>query len=727
MTKRGDGNFEAAIPAQADLSVVMYYVNATDNGSHESMFPSEPNRYFVGYGVPTILYATGHGEYVGGFDNFADVARDRGFYFQEEDINNVNLDWVEFIIISDPESQYTTAELAMIDDYVRNGGGLLVLSETDYLEYGRPENCNPILEYLGIEGRFNDDGFQDEYYCWNYPTYGGGYGDADYSEYSVHIPYFNYLHRGVNGSYVAGDYEDWGSFDNDTTGITSGFVANKQWVKASSASSLYNTSNDIVVIRGSGFAFNKDNDVGGDGVNEAYFYSYPIGGATRPPALAANDSIGSGRVLYGGLGRTLGDGNYYGWKDSNLTELSQNIIDWLVNVKLDSGPSVNNVTEPENILPSQKVTIEADVIPSNTTTTITDVILHYSVNGSYYTQVAMTGIGGNTYAADIPGQSPMAVVKYYVEARDSGNNFGFWPTIPEQSGIGWYVVQGGQVDNIVISEVCYDPPGTDGDYEFLELYNPFPTALDLTGWVVEAQNGNGNWTDTSSPLPAGSEIPAYGFYLIAKSEYQGWGADFITVIVMQNGPSSDPWGDSVRIYDENLNVVDRVCWDDDSPVIPGLNESMYEGWPALDQGSGSIERLPAFNDPFAGNWQDTDNNSADFIYRKFVDAQGTTSPPEYPPWAANVTSPFPLPDDHPSKLASAPRTAQLTRSSDGAATEMPTGDRGGPRPLPEPSILKAAPMENEDGTILAAGGPTPVLLLAMTIPALVLAVRRRWK
>jgi hypothetical protein len=658
MTKRADGNYEGVIPGQPKLATVRYYVNATDNKTHVVQEPAAPQDYLSGNGVPMILYATGHGEYAGGFDYFASVVADKGFSFVEADINDVDLSWVEFVIISDPETQYTAAELAALKAYVQGGGGLLVLSETDYDEYGRPENCNPILAHLGIEGRFNDDGFQDEYYCWDYPSY------ANYAEY---IPYFNFRHTGPNGSYVSGDYDDWGCFALDTTGITSGFPAAEYWFEGASVSSIYNTSEDIVVIRGTDMAYNKDNDMGGDNVNEAYYFPYPKFGQpghVQPPVLAANDSVGSGRVVYGGLSRTLGDGNYYGWSQSNLTELSGNIIDWLVNVPMGQGPKVSDVScTPAAPAPTQAVTVKATV--AGVGPAISSVTLRYAVNGSYYVGKPMA-LSSGVWSATIPRQGAGSAVTYYVQAVDSAGSYGYWPAEPVSGGIGWYVVSGTS-HHIVLSEICYNPPGTDGDFEFVELYNPLPAALDIGGWWISAWDGKYNSTEDSDGLPKGAMIPAFGFYLMAKEEYDGWGADWIIEPTDWNmGNNYDDggvnhFGDALFLYNSDDVIVDKVCWDDANYV--GQNASAYEGEPFIetDPGDmgGSIERLPGFTDQFAGNWQDTNNNNDDFVFRKFVEAQGTSSPIECPPWAASVASPIPLPDDHPSVTASAIVTSEL--------------------------------------------------------------------
>ena len=182
-----------------------------------------------------------------------------------------------------------------------------------------------------------------------------------------------------------------------------------------------------------------------------------------------------------------------------------------------------------------------------------------------------------------------------------------------------------------------------------------PTSIDISGWWLSTWDGASNNTYDTGKLPVGSFIPGFGYFLMAMSEYDGWGADWvISPSGWKMGNNHDNFGDALFLYDLNDEVIDKVCWDDAN--IVGQNESAYEGWPFIEEVpgdmGGSIERLPGFNDPFSGNWQDTDNNSVDFVFRKFVDAQGTSSIPEYPPWTADITSPFLLPDNHPANQVS---------------------------------------------------------------------------
>ena len=113
------------------------------------------------------------------------------------------------------------------------------------------------------------------------------------------------------------------------------------------------------------------------------------------------------------------------------------------------------------------------------------------------------------------------------------------------AGILWLLVLLPQAAaSVVISEVLYDPAGSDAGNESLELYNPTGAAVNLTGWIVEM--GNGNTSVWSIQATLNGNIPAYGFYLIG-----GWlvnGTDFQKNLTLQNGP------DAVRIRDGQREV-----------------------------------------------------------------------------------------------------------------------------------------------------------------------------
>ena len=164
---------------------------------------------------------------------------------------------------------------------------------------------------------------------------------------------------------------------------------------------------------------------------------------------------------------------------------------------------------------------------------------------------------------------------------------------------------------VVISEILYDPDGTDTGNEFVELYNPASTPVNLTGWVVEMGNGNDGKWKVWAPLEG--SVPAYGYYLIGQRnifsrDCPAVGAD------LQNSP------DSVRLKDPS-KIIDTVGYGEKAGFN---NPGMYEASPAADVKSGhSLERKPGFLIPWGGNNQDTGNNSADFLEREKPEPQNS--------------------------------------------------------------------------------------------------------
>ena len=90
-----------------------------------------------------------------------------------------------------------------------------------------------------------------------------------------------------------------------------------------------------------------------------------------------------------------------------------------------------------------------------------------------------------------------------------GNPFGhgdgniyncFWDT--ETSG-----QEDKKADHVIISAICYNPDVLDDEYQFIMLYNPTSSAVDLDNWDYNDGNGYTNIGSTTN-------IPANGFFLI---------------------------------------------------------------------------------------------------------------------------------------------------------------------------------------------------------------------
>jgi hypothetical protein len=78
--------------------------------------------------------------------------------------------------------------------------------------------------------------------------------------------------------------------------------------------------------------------------------------------------------------------------------------------------------------------------------------------------------------------------------------------------------------NVVINEIYADPPGTYDGAEFIELYNPTASPIDISGWVLTGTEyggatycgGEDRWQ-----FPASTTIAAGGYIVVAKDAHDG--------------------------------------------------------------------------------------------------------------------------------------------------------------------------------------------------------------
>lgn len=176
---------------------------------------------------------------------------------------------------------------------------------------------------------------------------------------------------------------------------------------------------------------------------------------------------------------------------------------------------------------------------------------------------------------------------------------------------------------LTLNEVLYDPAGSDGGREFVELYNEEPTPLSLAG--VELVFVNGADPDRPRVLWTGADgdrVPARGWFVIGGPEVAG--ADVSLSLSLQNGPD----GLWLRRGSE---VLDRLAW--------GEIEGVGEGAPAADVSGESLGRVP--------DGRDTQDNQRDFRSLDPPTPGAVNLPPTrwgvgpfrlYPPWLAEPGS-----------------------------------------------------------------------------------------
>jgi len=67
---------------------------------------------------------------------------------------------------------------------------------------------------------------------------------------------------------------------------------------------------------------------------------------------------------------------------------------------------------------------------------------------------------------------------------------------------------------VVINEIMYDPEGADDEFgEWVELYNPGETDIDIEGWVIHCHGGFVHTIENGAPLL----VPAGGYLLVGRS------------------------------------------------------------------------------------------------------------------------------------------------------------------------------------------------------------------
>ena len=146
-------------------------------------------------------------------------------------------------------------------------------------------------------------------------------------------------------------------------------------------------------------------------------------------------------------------------------------------------------------------------------------------------------------------------------------------------------------NNLLISEIMYDSgASTDADWEWIEIHNPGPAAVDISNWVVDDINGVAH---TAANIPAGSSVPAGGTAILFNGDdttetdfATAWGATLNLIPVedwgaMQLNNSGDTialWTDfatySAGAGDHNVhaNAELSLTYTDD-PDFPDSNNS----------------------------------------------------------------------------------------------------------------------------------------------------------
>jgi hypothetical protein len=142
-------------------------------------------------------------------------------------------------------------------------------------------------------------------------------------------------------------------------------------------------------------------------------------------------------------------------------------------------------------------------------------------------------------------------------------------------------------DHIIFTEIEYDPPGTESEEEWIEIYNPTDIAINLTGWTVTDN------TETQWSFPDGSVISPESYITIARDSdafnFRFGCSPNIDVFTR----SLNNNGDQLFLKDNEGNEIDFVAWESGYGLL-------YPVWDISADNGESVQR----NDN-----QDTDSPS----------------------------------------------------------------------------------------------------------------------
>ena len=113
------------------------------------------------------------------------------------------------------------------------------------------------------------------------------------------------------------------------------------------------------------------------------------------------------------------------------------------------------------------------------------------------------------------------------------------------------------LDHIIFTEIFYDPRGRrEAKKEWVELYNPLPAVVDISGWSIVDDNGKGG----RFTLPQGTVIQGHGHLIVARDkkgfkQMYGREPDLAGLSLSLNNA-----GDCLLLK-QGSAIVDAVAWE----------------------------------------------------------------------------------------------------------------------------------------------------------------------
>src|SRR3990167_1106631 len=184
-------------------------------------------------------------------------------------------------------------------------------------------------------------------------------------------------------------------------------------------------------------------------------------------------------------------------------------------------------------------------------------------------------------------------------------------------------------DHLVISQIQITGGTGKTTNDFVEIYNPTASDIDLKGMRLVKRTKTGA-TDTSIKSWTDSAVvKAHGFYLWANSSFIDLS---VAADVATSGSIADDNGVAIRNGAADTGaIVDAVAWGAAANAV--VEGSVFPTNPEANQ---SLERKPGSG---GGNGEDSDSNAADFFVQTAAQPRNSASVVE-PALSPAVTPPI---------------------------------------------------------------------------------------
>jgi len=225
-----------------------------------------------------------------------------------------------------------------------------------------------------------------------------------------------------------------------------------------------------------------------------------------------------------------------------------------------------------------------------------DSVVKYGTSSGSYTNTVSSSSLVVSHQATLSNLTQFSTYYYVVESTDATSHTA---TSPEYS---FQAVNPSDID-VVFSEVFYDTPGTDSVEEWIELYNNSPVDVNISGWKITDNNGDGS----TYTIPQGTTIASGTYFTIAVNstgftDLYGYEADLYGVL-----PGMNNDGDALVLRNKSGTDMDAVGWEG------GYNGNLPDGWGSTTNPSASTGETIVRSDPTVdydsySDWTSAGNN-----------------------------------------------------------------------------------------------------------------------